>query len=93
MIYETDENTMSRTKPNSVKVMIFRVATIDGMKDFLKQYLKRSRTNVILQVGTNNSINDSSSVILDKFLSLKNFIHTELPETNVIFSKTDQTLV
>ena len=33
-----------------------------------------------------NGINDSSSVILNKLLSLKNFIHTELPESNVILS-------
>ena len=56
------------------------------MKDFLKPYLKRSPTNIILHVGTNNSINDSSSVILNKLLSLKNYIHTELPESNVILS-------
>ena len=56
------------------------------MKDFLKPYLKRSPTNIILHVRTNNSISDSSSVILNKILSLKNFIHAELPESNVILS-------
>ena len=56
------------------------------MKDFLKLYLKRSPTNIILHVRTNNSINDSSSVILNKILLLKNFIHAELPESNVILS-------
>ena len=54
------------------------------MKYFLKPILKRSPTNIILHVGTNNSIYDSSSVILNILLSLKNFIHTELPESNVI---------
>ena len=88
---EIDENRLSEAKPNSVKVRIFRGATIDDMKDFLKPYLKRSPTNIILHVGTNNSINDSSSVILNKLLSLKNFIHTELPESNVTLSnKTDR---
>ena len=86
MLHEIDENRLSGAKPNSVKVRIFRGATIDDMKDFLKPYLKRSPTNIILHVGTNNSINDSSSVILNKLLSLKNFIHTELPESNVILS-------
>ena len=62
--------------------MIFRGATINDMKDFLKLYLKCSRTNIILHVG----INDSSRAILNKLLSLKNFIHTELPESNVILS-------
>ena len=86
VLYEIDENRLSGAKPNSVKVRIFRGATIDDMKDFLKPYLKRSPTNLILHVGTNNSINDSSSVILNKLLSLKIFIHTELPESNVILS-------
>ena len=86
MLHEIDENRLSGAKPNSVKVRVFRGATIDDMEDFLKPYLKRSPTNIILHVGTNNSINDSSSVILNKLLSLKNFIHTELPESNVILS-------
>ena len=58
------------------------------MKDFLKAYLKRSRTNIILYVGMNNSVNESSGVILNKLVSLKNFIHTEFPESNVILSNT-----
>ena len=86
MLHEIDENRLSGPKPNSIKVRIFRGATIDDMKDFLKLHLKRSPTNVILHVATNNSINNSSSVILNKLLSLKNFIHTELPESNVILS-------
>ena len=85
MLHEIDENRLSRAKWNSVKVRIFRGVTIDDV-NFLKPYLKRSPTNIILHVGTNNSINDSSSVILNKLLSLKNFIHTELPESNVILS-------
>ena len=86
MLHEIDENRLSGTKPNSVKVRIFRGATIDDMKDFLKPYLKRSPTNIILHAGTNNSINDSSSVILNKLLSLKKFIYTRLPESTVIYS-------
>ena len=86
MLHEIDENRLSGPKPNSIKVRIFRGATIEDMKDFLKLHLKRSPTNVILHVATNNSINDSSSVILNKLLSLKKFIHTELPESNIILS-------
>ena len=84
MLHEIDEKRL--TVSFSIKVRIFRGATIEDMKDFLKLHLKRSPTNVILHVATNNSINDSSSVILNKLLSLKNFIHTELPESNVILS-------
>ena len=86
MLHEIDEKSLPGAKLNSVKVRIFRGATIDDMKDFLKPYLKRSATNIILHVGTNNSINDSSSVILNKLLSLKSFIQTGLPESNVILS-------
>ena len=82
MLHEIDEKRLSGAKPNLAKVMIFRGATINDMKDFLKLYLKCSRTNIILHVG----INDSSRAILNKLLSLKNFIHTELPESNVILS-------
>ena len=86
MLHEIDEIRLSGAKPNSVTVRIFRGATIDDMKDFLKPYLKRSPANIILHVGTNNSINESSSVILNKLLLLKNFIHAELPELNIILS-------
>ena len=55
------------------------------MKEFLKPYLKRLPTNIILHGGRNNSINDSSSVVLNKLFSF--FIHNELPESNVILSK------
>ena len=84
VVYEIDENRLSGAKPNSVKVRISRGATTYYMKDILKQYLKRSPTNMILHVGSNNSINDSLGVILNKLLSLKNFIHTELPESIAI---------
>ena len=56
------------------------------MADFLKPYLERSPANIILHVGANNSVNDSSNVILNKLLSLKNVIETELPESTVILS-------
>ena len=62
ILHEIDENRLSGAEPDSVKARIFRGATIDGKKDFLKSYLKRSPTNIILHVGTNNSINDSFEV-------------------------------
>ena len=49
-----------------------------------KPYLKRSPTNIVLHAGTNNLINDLSSVVLNKLLSRKKFIHTELPESNAV---------
>ena len=75
---EVDDNRLSGAKSNSVKLRTFRVATLDDMKDFVKPYLKRSPTNIVSNVDINNSTNDSSSVFLNKFLSLKIFIHIEL---------------
>ena len=69
MLHEIDERRLSGAKPYSVKVKIFRGATIDDMKDFLKPHLKRLLTNIILDVGTNNSINDSSTLITKKLYS------------------------
>ena len=93
MLREIDENRLPGAKPNSAKVRVFSGATIDYMKDFLKPYLKRSPRNIILHVGTNNIINDLSSVILNKLLSLKkSFIHTEFPDSNVIL-RSDNGLV
>ena len=84
MLHEIDKNRVSGAKLNSLKVRIFQGATIDDIKDFLKPYLKRSPTNIILHVGISNSINDSSSVILNKLFSLISFIYTELLESSVI---------
>ena len=81
-----DENKLCGAKPNSVKVRLFRGATIDDMRDFIKPYLKRSPDNIILHVGTNNSINETSRDILNKILSLKHLIHTELPNCKITIS-------
>ena len=51
-----------------------RGVTTDVMKDILKPYLKHLQANINLRLGSNNSINDSWSVILSKLLSLKSLI-------------------
>ena len=57
------------------------------MKDFPEPHLKCSTANVILHAGAINSTNNLSNVILSKLLLPKNWIHTELPECNVILLK------
>ena len=88
------QNRRERTaKANSVKIRNFQGASTDGKKIFLQPYLKCSPTNIILHVGTNNSINDSSGIILNKLLLPKDFIQTELPGSNVILSNIIERLV
>ena len=46
MLHKIDENKISGTKMNSLNARIFRGATIDYMKDFVKPNLKRAPTNM-----------------------------------------------
>ena len=39
-----------------------------------------------MHLGTNNTVNESSKVVLVKLLDLKKFIENTLPESNVIIS-------
>ena len=39
---------------------------------------------MILHVGTNNTVNESSKVVLGKLLDLKKFTENTLPESDVI---------
>ena len=50
MFHEIDENKLTGTKRNSGKFRIFRGATIDDMRDFLKPYLKLAPMNIIFVI-------------------------------------------
>ena len=78
------EKPISRNR--SVKVRIFPGATTHDMYDYLKHLLKKSPDNIILHVGTNNSMNETSRDILIEILSLKNFIEKLCPTCEVIVS-------
>ena len=41
---------------------------------------------MILHIGTNNTINDTSRIVLDKILSLKAFVEKALPDCDVCIS-------
>ena len=58
----------------SVKVRIFPSATTHDMYDYVKPLLKKYPDNIILHIGTNNSVNGTSRDILNGILCLKNFI-------------------
>ena len=56
------------------------------MYDYLKALLKKCPKNIILHIGTNNTVNDTSRIVLDKILSLKAFVEKALPDCNVCIS-------
>ena len=51
-----------------------------------KPLLKKCPDNIILHVGTNNTVNEPSKIVLYKLLNLKKFIKHTLPESNVVIS-------
>ena len=85
MLSGIDERRISK-KVRKVKVKNFSGATIDDMYYYIKPLLKKCPDNIILHVGINNTVNESSKVVLGKLLDLKKFIENTLPESNVIIS-------
>ena len=61
-------------------------ATIDDMYDYIKWQLKKCPDNMILHVGTNNTVNESSKIVLGNLPDLKKFMENTLPESNVIIA-------
>ena len=61
-------------------------ATTHDMYDYLKPLLKKNPDNIILHVGTNNLVNETSRGILNEICSLKNFIEKLCPTCKVIVS-------
>ena len=80
-----EENRISR-QWRKVKVKSFPGATIEDMYDYIKPLLKKCPKNIILHIGTNNTVNDTSRIVLDKLLSLKAFVEKALPDCNVCIS-------
>ena len=56
------------------------------MYDYFKPLLKKCPDNTILHVGTINTVNEPSKMVLDKLINLKKFIGHTLPESNVVIS-------
>ena len=56
------------------------------MYDYIKPLLKKCPKNIILHIGTNNTVNDTSRIVLDKLLYLKAFFEKSLPDCNVWIS-------
>eukprot|EP00112_Aurelia_sp_Birch-Aquarium-sp1_P005998 Seg1671.10 transcript_id=Seg1671.10/GoldUCD/mRNA.D3Y31 product="hypothetical protein" protein_id=Seg1671.10/GoldUCD/D3Y31 len=56
------------------------------MKDYLKPLLRKKPTNVILHVGTNDSVNHDAGTVINDLLDLKQSIEKELPNCTVVIS-------
>ena len=85
MLPGTEERGISK-RDRKVKVKNFPGATIDDPYDYIKPLLIECPDNIILHVGTNNTVNEPSKVVPGKLLDLKKFIENTLPGNNVIIS-------
>ena len=70
----------------NIKVRAFPGARVQDMFSYLIPLLKKNPKHVILHVGTNDAVNNSSEEILNKILQLKNYVEKALPESVVIIS-------
>ena len=84
MISAIDEKRLSRKYP--VKVRPFPVASAGDVRHYLRPLLHNCPDTIIFHVGTNNCVNESPRVVLDKILNLKTFIQNFLQECKVIIS-------
>ena len=76
----------NRLKSYKAKVRPFPGAMVDDMFDYLLPLLKKEPTNVILQIGSNDSPFKHYQEIADEIENLKAFIHSKLPSTRIFIS-------
>ena len=86
MINGIDEKRLSK-KNSNVKVRYFNGALVEDMFYNLVPLLRKKPCALILHVGTNNTVSDSSTVILKKINSLISYIKINNPERRIIVSQ------
>ena len=81
-----DEKRLSK-KNSNVKVRYFNGALVEDMFYNLVPLMRKKPSALILHVGTNNTVSDSSKVILKKINSLISYIKINNPECRIIISQ------
>ena len=71
MISGINEKRLSKKYP--VKVRPFPGASADDMHHYLRHLLQKWPDTIILHVGRNTCVNESSRIALEKILNLKTF--------------------
>ena len=77
-----EERRISR-RDRKANVKNSTLAKIDDMYDYIKSLLKKCPDNITLHIGTNNTVDKPSNVVLGKLLDLKRFIEKTLPEVTL----------
>ena len=75
-----------RLQKYKIKVRAFPGATVDDMHDYLKPLLKKNPSNIILHIGSNDSIHKTANEILNEIQNLISFIKDILPDVKIYHS-------
>ena len=86
MLNQLDEKRLSNSVNRCVKVRSFPGATIEDMYSDITPLLKKVPKHIIIHIGTNNAVYNSSDTILDEIVKLKGYIQSKLPDAMVILS-------
>ena len=86
MLNQLDEKRLSNSVNRCVKVQSFPGATIEDMYSYITPLLKKVPKHIIIHIGTNNAVYNSSDTILDEIVKLKGYIQSQLPDAMVILS-------
>ena len=85
MLAGIDENWLETGKHN-FKVRYFPGARTDDMYDNMKPPHRKLPDYIILHIGTNDALDNTSREILDKVLKMKTYIQKELPKCKITIS-------
>ena len=85
-----DEKRLSK-KNSNVKVRYFNAALVEDMFYNLVPLMTKKPSPLILHVGTNNTVSDSSKVILKKINPSISYIKINNPECRIIFQPVRRT--
>ena len=80
-----DKNRL-KTGKHKVKVRYFPGARTDDMYDYMKPLLRKLPDYIILHIGTNDALDNTSREIFDKILKPKTYIQEELAKCKINIS-------
>ena len=75
-----------RLQKYKIKVRAFPGATVDDMHDYLKPLLKKNPSNIIIHIGSNDSVHKTADEILNEIENLISFIKEILPDVKIYHS-------
>ena len=84
MLCNLDERRLG--KDGNVKIRCHKGGTIADMFEHVNTILRRKPTFIILHVGTNNSVDQDASTIVNNLIKLKQYIETYSGGCKVIIS-------